>query len=108
MVSSDRRQSPRFPLARPVKLRCMVSGRYYGGQSRDVSSTGVMTELDSPSLLVPGQRVAVGIAEHQKQPIIPADDMIEATVVRSLGLDGLQRVALQFDQRQQLAAAASA
>jgi len=106
MVSSDRRQSPRFPLARPVKLRCMISGRYYGGHTRDVSSSGVMTQLDTPSLLVPGQRVAVGIAEYERQPIIAADTMVEATVVRSLGLDGLQRVALQFDQRQQLAASA--
>jgi len=106
MVSSDRRYSPRFPLERPVKIRCLNSGRYYGGKTCDVSSTGVMTQIETPSLLVPGQRVEVGIAEHSRQAILSADQMKQATVVRSLGLDGIQRVAVQFDQAQQLAASA--
>jgi len=106
MTSSDRRRDPRFPITRPVKLQCLTTGRYYGGHTRDVSSSGIMAQLSNPSLMVPGQRVKVAIAEHEREAIISADRLFPATIVRSLGMNGEQHVALQFDERQALAASA--
>ena len=90
---------------RPVKIQCVETGRFLPGHTCDVSPGGAMIEVKHPSLLVPGQRVRVGISWTAQQMLLHADDMAEATVLRSLGQGGTQHVAIGFDQPQSLSMA---
>ncbi|MEX2215850.1 MAG: PilZ domain-containing protein [Phycisphaeraceae bacterium] len=101
--SSERRHDARLELTRPVKVKCLLTGRYLPGRSRNLSSGGALLEIDHPSLLVPGQRILIGVAQTKQDVLLAADEMAPATVVRSAGLRGTQTVAVQFDHRQQLA-----
>lgn len=76
------------------------------GRTRNVSASGAMLEVYLPSMLITGQRLEVGVAWHHRQALIDADQLAKATVVRSLGMGGVQYVAIQFDQPLALAATA--
>ncbi len=104
-LTGERRRDTRLALERPAKIQCLMTGRYLAGRTINVSAGGAMLEVDHPSLLVPGQRVAIGMANTRQDVILRGDEMSEATVVRSVGLKGRQTLAVQFDQRQELAAA---
>jgi nitrous oxidase accessory protein NosD len=106
MTRTDRRREGRFALDRPVKVQCLETGRYLAGRTINVSPGGALVEVAHPSLLVPGQRVKLGVSWVRQQAVLAARDMAEATVVRSLGLGPRQSVAVCFDQRQELAATA--
>ncbi len=82
-----------------------MTGRFLAGRTRDVSAGGAMLLLDHPSLLVPGQRLEVGIAQSLRQAIMPRQTMVPATVVRAAGMLGRQTVALVFDRVQEMALA---
>jgi hypothetical protein len=90
---------------RPVKVHCPQTGRYLAGRTCNISPSGAMVEVAHPSLLVPGQPVQVGIAWTSRQTVLNRGDLVDATVVRSLGEGAAQFVALQFARRLQLAAA---
>lgn len=102
----DRRQDPRAPVERPVKLRCRETGRYYSGRTTNLSAGGARLIVAHPSLLVNGQRVEIGIAWTSRDVVLSAGQLVGAAVVRSVGLGGSQQVALRFDARQPLAASA--
>ena len=99
----ERRHDARLPLTRPAKVQCLTTGRYLAGRTRNLSAGGALLEIDHPSLLVPGQRLRVGVARTKQDVVLAAEEMTPATVVRSAGLRGTQTVAVQFDRRQQLA-----
>jgi hypothetical protein len=103
---SERRRDARLPLDRPVKVQCLHTGRYLGGHTQNLSAGGALVEIEHPSLLIPGQRVKIGIAQTKQDVVLAKDDMAEATVVRSMGHRGRQTVAIMFDRRQELAASA--
>lgn len=103
MGKSERRKDARIPLARPVKLRCVDTGRYLAGQTDNLSASGALLEVNHPSLLVPGQRLQVGIAWGRGQTVIDSGSLAEAIVVRSFGLGTTQRVAVHFSHRQEMA-----
>jgi c-di-GMP-binding flagellar brake protein YcgR len=103
--SKERRREARTDITQPIKAQCLQTGRYLTGRTRNVSSAGALIEIDRPSLLVPGQRLALGIARTKQEVILAAAQLMPCTVVRSLGAGGTQRVAVQFDERQELAAA---
>jgi hypothetical protein len=103
---SERRRDARLPLDRPVKVQCLHTGRYLAGHTRNLSAGGALLEIEHPSLMIPGQRVKIGVAQTKQDVILQADQMAEATVVRSMGHRGRQTVAIMFDQRQELAASA--
>lgn len=102
----ERRQDARLPLSRPVKIQCQLTGRYLTGYTQNLSPGGAMMQIDHPSLLVPGQRVKIGIAHSRQDALLRGEQMHPATVVRSVGLGGMQTVALRFDQKQALAISA--
>ena len=102
----ERRRAVRVETDSLVKVQCMSTGRYLGGKAQNMSRTGALLRVDHPSLLVAGQRIRIGIAQHPRQVLLMNRDLVEATVVRSLGLGRMQTVAVEFDQPQ--AAAASA
>ncbi|MCE9592524.1 MAG: PilZ domain-containing protein [Planctomycetes bacterium] len=101
---TERRRDARFTVARPVKLQCADTGRYLGGQTNNVSSSGVLLDVSHPSLLVAGQRMRLGVAWTKGQAVLAAEQLTDCTVVRSIGIGSIQRVALMFDHPQQLAA----
>jgi len=103
---SERRQNARRPVSCPAKLRCTQTGKYMAGRTRNVSANGAMLEVYMPSMLVTGQRLEVGIAWHHRQALLSKDQLAQATVVRSLGMGGVQHVAIQFDQPMALSATA--
>ncbi len=99
MAIAERRNAVRCSVSRPAKLRCIRSGRYMTGQTRDVSSNGALLEVDRPpSSLTIGQRLEMGIAWNHRQVIVRSDHMTLATVVWSLGIGSTLRVAVKFDQ----------
>ncbi len=102
--NQDRRRDARLMLERPAKVQCLHTGRYLAGRTTNLSSSGALVEINHASLLIPGQRVKVGIAQTSQDVILQAEQMSEATVVRSMGHRGSQTVAVMFDQRQELAA----
>lgn len=81
----------------------MQSGRFLTGNTQNLSASGALIEINHPSLLVPGQRLRMGVAWTKQQSILHASTMLDAVVVRSFGLGETQRVALAFAQRQALA-----
>ncbi len=94
-------------MQRAVKVQCLLTGRYFQGATENVSVGGVLMQVSHPSLMVPGQRVRVGIASSPRHVILGQNDFHEGTVVRALGLDGQQNVAVEYDQPQELELAAT-
>lgn len=105
MANPNRRRFTRTTLDLPVKVRCEMTGRYLAGRTQNASEGGLLVKIDHPSLLVPGQRVLVGTAQHKRQAIIEQAHMVSATVVRSLRMAGGQTVAVAYDEPQRLLAA---
>lgn len=106
MSINERRRETRFPVIRPVKLRCVESGRFLAGKTSNVSAGGALLELDSAARVTPGQRLEVGIAWNAGQALLSASSLTAATVIRAQPLNRRQRVALRFDHPQELAATA--
>ena len=93
----ERRRRPRLSLAYPVKLWCVETGRFLAGATEDLSAEGALIRVQHPSLLVPGQRLRVGIAWSGRDALIMQRQMLPAIVVRSLGHGETQHVAVSFD-----------
>lgn len=99
--SGDRRVGLRLAQRRPVKVFDPVSSRYVGGQTRDVSPTGLRLELPVGAPVAPGRlvHVFVGVADGpqglaQRHGMIPARVVwvdrssaprVEAAVGRTIG-----------------------
>ena len=96
--SEERRRAPRIQILRPVKIRCEATGKFYTGQTQNISDGGALFTVDHPSLLVTGQKVRVGIAWASQQMLMNSSQLSPATVARSLGHDAKQDVAIYFDQ----------
>ncbi len=105
MPTEERRRDARHSIDRPLKVQSVLTGKYHAGQLRDVSSGGMALVVTGPGRLEPGERVRVGVAWGWNQTVIPSKDMHEATVLRSVGFDGNQHVAVRFNERQRLAMA---
>ncbi len=101
---SERRVDARTMLKRPIKVRCGTTGRSFGGQTVNLSASGALLEIDHPVRLVAGQPIRVGIAWTRRDVVLEAANLMEARVVRNLGIGGVQKVAVEFAQRQELAA----
>jgi len=106
MSTVERRRDTRFPVIRPVKLRCVDNGRFLAAKTSNLSATGALLELDGPARVTPGQRLELGIAWNAGQVLLNASTLTTATVIRTQHDDQQQRVALRFDHRQELAVTA--
>lgn len=84
-LMADRRRSPRVRISRPCKVHDPRSGKYLSGSTRDLSSGGVLLEIDRPLDIAPGQTLHVGIAQKRREVLIREADMVELQVVRALG-----------------------
>lgn len=107
MALNDRRLDPRLPLRRPVKLQCLATGRYIPARTVDLSAGGTLVALDFPHHLLPGQKVRVGVAQNLSQVWLSSEGMAEGTILRLAARGCQQRIAVRFDERQPLPAAAA-
>jgi hypothetical protein len=78
-VPSERRRGLRIRQSRPVKVLEPLSARYIGGQTTDVSSTGLRLQLPASAVIQPGSNVSihVGVSEQghtlaNRRAMIPA------------------------------------
>jgi len=106
----ERRRGMRLQQARPIKVYEPGVSRYFGGQTQDVSSTGLRLELPSAMPVRPGKllSVHVGLSE-QGQALANRRQMIPARVVwvdrstdlshrtLSAGIEFLASIAAQLD-----------
>ena len=96
-IDRERRDWHRIPLTRPCKVYNPRTGKYIAGTTRDLSGGGLMMHLVRRPDAEPGDRLYVAVAQKRRQPLIRAEEMIEAEVVRSLSsTSGETGVALRF------------
>ncbi len=103
MPHQNRRRNTRHTLDKAVKVLCLDTGKYISGSTLNISTTGALLKLNSPSLLVPGQQIQIGISWTPSQTILNTKNLTNATVLRSLGHQATQHVALQFNPNHQIA-----
>jgi PilZ domain len=82
IAGSERRRGLRIAQNRPVKVFESASGRYLGGQTEDISSTGLRIELPASSPVVPGKIVCIHVGLNASgQTLANRRQMIPARVV---------------------------
>jgi hypothetical protein len=95
-VPSERRRGFRIRQNRPVKVFEPVSSRYFGGQTCDVSSTGLRIELPASMPVSEGKVLNVHVGLNERgQALANRRAMIPAKVVwveRSVGADHRPRL----------------
>jgi hypothetical protein len=97
-IECDRRSSPRIALSRPCKVFEPRSQKYVAGRTCNLSEGGMLIRLDRRLNVEPGDHVYLGVAQKRRQQLIRSADMIEATVVRALGIGGGEfTLALRFN-----------
>lgn len=94
---SERRQHARYPVQRLVKLRLPGSGRFWNARTCNMSAGGAMITLDYPARLQSDDTLQIAIPRHDGQAVIHNDQLFDAQVIRNLGHDGVQHVAVQFE-----------
>jgi hypothetical protein len=87
-IECDRRRSPRLALSRPCKVFEPRSQKYVAGRTCNVSDGGMLVRLDRRLNVEPGDHVYLGVAEKRRQPLLRSSEMVEATVVRAMGIGG--------------------
>jgi hypothetical protein len=106
----ERRRGLRIQQTRPIKVFEPTAARYFGGQTQDVSSTGLRLSLPCSMPLFPGKllSVHVGLSEAG-QTLANRRNMIPARVVwvnrprqsdartMSLGVEFLASISAQLD-----------
>jgi PilZ domain len=58
---SERRRGLRIAQNRPVKILGMQGGKYFGGQTQDVSSTGLRLELPAHAAVRCGETLSIHV-----------------------------------------------
>jgi hypothetical protein len=78
-TGAERRRGLRIRQSRPIKIFEPTTHRYFGGQTEDLSSTGLRIELPLSTPVRPGKmvNVHVGLGEHgeslaNRRKMIPA------------------------------------
>ena len=81
-LNQERRRGLRIRQNRPVKVFEPAGARYFGGQTRNISATGLRVDLPAAATVQPGRmiNIHVGLAEGG-QPLAHRRQMIPARVV---------------------------
>ena len=96
-IDHDRRADIRISLTRPCKVFEARSCKYVAGMTCNVSPEGMLLRLSRPLAAERGDLVYVAVAQKRQRGLLRSADMIEARVVRSLGIGGGETVvALAF------------
>src|SRR5438874_5744407 len=81
---AERRRGLRIRQARPIKLYEPEGARYFGGQTEDISATGLRIELPSSAPLHAGRMLSVHVGldrDSLSSPLPNRRQMIPARVV---------------------------
>jgi hypothetical protein len=79
---AERRRGLRIQQNRPIKVFEHTASRYFGGQTQDVSSTGLRLELPRSMPVRPGKLVSIHVGlDSAGQPLANRRSMIPARVV---------------------------
>src|ERR1700722_13481784 len=79
---AERRRGFRIQQTRPIKVFESTSGKYFGGQTQDISSTGLRIELPASMAVREGKIVSVHVGlSSQGQPLANRRQMIPARIV---------------------------
>ena len=79
---AERRRGLRVRQHRPVKVFEPLGSRYFGGQTEDVSSTGLRIELPAYAALIPGETLSIHVGLNQRgQMLANRRQMIPVRVV---------------------------
>ncbi|HYO09725.1 MAG TPA: PilZ domain-containing protein [Tepidisphaeraceae bacterium] len=80
--AAERRRGLRVPQARPVKVYDASEAKYFGGQTADVSATGLRIQLPASAAVEPGKVVGVHVGLTSAGSALPnRRQMIPARVV---------------------------
>jgi hypothetical protein len=106
----ERRRGFRIRQTRPIKIYEPSGSRYFGGQTEDVSSTGLRLELPASMPVRPGKLVSVHVGLSETgNPLANRRNMIPARVVWvnrpstteaktiSIGVEFLASISAQLD-----------
>jgi len=78
----ERRRGMRIRQSRPIKIFEPTAARYFGGQTSDVSSTGLKIELPAAMPVKAGKLVSIHVGLNELgQPLANRRQMIPARVV---------------------------
>jgi hypothetical protein len=105
--ATERRRGLRIRQARPIKLYEPAGARYFGGQTEDISATGLRIELPASVPVLPGNVVNVhvglnryGHALANRKSMIPAKivwiDRSDRTRVTA-GVEFIASIAARLD-----------
>jgi hypothetical protein len=105
----ERRRGLRIMQERPIKVYEPTAARYFGGQTQDVSTTGLRLELPASMPVRPGKLLSIHVGLNDAgQPLANRRQMIPARVVWvtrssdatrtvSAGIEFLASIAAQLD-----------
>ena len=79
---SERRRGLRVRQHRPVKVFEPLGSRYFGGQTGDISATGLRIELPSYAAVRPGETLSIHVGlSHRGETLANRRQMIPVRVV---------------------------
>jgi hypothetical protein len=79
---SERRRGLRVRQHRPVKVFEPLGARYFGGQTEDVSATGLRIELPAYAAVRPGETLSIHVGlSHRGETLANRRQMIPVRVV---------------------------
>mgnify|MGYP001066129699 CR=1 FL=1 len=93
----ERRRHARTPIVRPAKLRGQRSLNYRPAATRNLSSSGVLLDLDRDASLAVGDRVELVVAWDRK-PVLPRAGALTGTVRRVANGPAGPSLAVEFDR----------
>jgi hypothetical protein len=80
--SAERRRGLRIRQARPVRVYEPGGARFFGGQTEDISATGLRIELPSSTAVHPGKVISIHVGLNRDGSILPnRRQMMPARVV---------------------------
>jgi hypothetical protein len=109
-AGAERRRGLRIQQTRPIKVYDPTISRYYGGQTQDVSSTGLRLELPASASVRPGRLLSIHVGLNDKgEALANRRQMIPVRVMwvdrsdngssrtLSMGIEFLASIAAELD-----------
>ena len=97
---SERRRGLRVRQHRPVKVFEPLGSRYFGGQTGDISATGLRIELPAYAAVRPGETLSIHVGlSHKGEVLANRRQMMPVRVVwvnRNAGGEGKLEAGVEF------------
>jgi len=78
----ERRRSPRTPVVKQCKVFHRRLARFVGGETSNVSSTGLLLRVDRARPVMVGDEIQVAVAWDRRVQMLPAQSLRAGRVVR--------------------------